>query len=412
MLQQRFMDIERIELVKGPQSALYGRSAFNGALQYVTADPTDEFEADILLEGGEFDRYSARGSVSGPLGDKWGYRLNAAVWDEAGFYENSRTGDTVGGADGWGGAVTLKWEPTEQWGFKFRASYTDQDREPEPLVLIPANAVTAAPAQACADQFAPIFEADGVTPTVFLDGNDPATDPLVQLGSGLETVFECVGFGLFQGRNSGVDLVRGTNKTVAELIEGEANRLANNPTDPFGSGVPLTAGPIGPGNQPIAFYMGSAQSQNLRAQFRGTLPDQDDVGPVALDPDPRTGKDFPGSTIEETRLSLIAEYDADWYTFTSWTGYMDGRTHGIQDWQHAGDWDLLCGTWIDPETSVPYPNDPATGEQIGVDPDASCRLGYNNNRHELTQFSQELRFASKFDGWQQVTAYLARRSEA
>ncbi len=370
MLQSRFLDVERIELVKGPQSALYGRSAFNGALQYVSMDPSDQFEADILAEGGEFDRFSFRGSVSGPMGDKWGYRLNAAVWDEEGFYENERTGDTVGGADGWGGAVTLKWEPTDKWSFKFRGSYTDQDREPNATVLIPANVATTAPGDACIDQFP----------------DDPANPNTI----GVQAVFDCIangGFGADGGLSS--DIVAGTGgTTIKDFIEGFANP----------NGTPLVAGPIVPGsNEPVGFYLGSLQSADLRTQFRGTLPDQDDVASqVSLDPDPRTGKDFPGSTIEETRFSLKAVYEAEKWAFTSWTGYSDGETHGIQDWQQAGDLDL-CGTWINPATGIPFAN------QAAVDPAASCRLGYNNNRHELEQFSQELRWASNFDGWQQVT---------
>ncbi len=396
MLQSRFLDIARIELVKGPQSALYGRSAFNGALQYVSMDPAEELEGDFLVESGEHDRYSFRGSISGPMGDRWGYRLNAAVWDEEGFYTNERTGDTVGGADGWGGAVTLKWEPTEQWGFKFRASYTDQDREPNATVFIDPNVATQAPGASCADQFDPIFDAMGA-PVLDPDGN--------QLGAGHESVFDCInsgGFGSDGGLSS--DLVAGTTTTIKDFIEANGNPL----------GKPLVAGPIVAGvNETPAYYAGSLQSADLKSQFRGTLPDQDSVGSVSIDPDPRTGKDFPGSNIKESRFSLKADYNAEKWSFTSWTGYMDGETASEIDWQQAGDLDV-CGTWMDLSTATVVTN-PATGavtsytppvpfaNQSSVDPAASCNLAYNNNAHEVTQFSQELRWASNFDGWQQAT---------
>ena len=372
-LQTRFMDIERIELVKGPQSALYGRSAFNGALQYVSMDPSDEFGVDFNLEGGEFDRYSLRTSISGPMGDRWGYRINAAMWDEEGFYENSRTQATVGGAEGFGGAVTLKWEPTEKFSLKWRGAWSDQDREPNATVLVPANVATYAPGDSCIDQFP----------------DDPANPNTI----GIQSVFECVGFESDVNKGGHVtygskDLVAGTNTTIAQWIEGFANP----------NGTPLVAGPIVEGvNEPISFYMGSVQSQTLRAQYRGVLPDPDDIGPIAIDPDPRTGRDWPGSNIKEFRTSLMSEYATDSYTISTWTGYMDGETHGIQDWQAAGDWDMLCGTWIDPNTGAPFP------DQSAVDPAASCVLGHNDNRHEIQQFSQEIRFASNWKGWQQMT---------
>ena len=62
------------------------------------------------------------------------------------------------------------------------------------------------------------------------------------------------------------------------------------------------------------------------------IPGGDDLGPVAMDPDPRTGKDFPGSNIDEMRLSLKADYVADKWSFTSWTGYVDADLENEQDW--------------------------------------------------------------------------------
>ena len=371
-LQQRFLDIERIELVKGPQSALYGRSAFNGALQYVSMEPAEELEGDFLIEGGEFDRYSFRGSLSGPMSDRWGYRLNAAAWDEGGFYTNSRTGDKIGGADGWGGAVTLKWEPTERWGFKFRGSYTDQDREPPATILIPHNFVGTAPPGSCIDQFP----------------DDPANPNT----AGVQQVFTCdigqtfdAGFGLSAITTVGGE---GGGRTYGEYLETIANP----------NGTPLQAGPVTATNQPIGFSMGNMTDGNLRTQHTGVMPGGDELGPVALDPDPRTGKDFPGSNIKETRFSLIVDYAAEKWTFKSWTGYADAEMLNEQDWQQAGDWAQLCGTWIDPVAGLPFLNGAAD-----VDPAASCNLGYNKNFHQLEQFSQEFRWASNFDGWQQAT---------
>ena len=102
LINPRMLDIERVEVVKGPQSALYGRSAFAGAVQYVTRDPSDETEGEFGLDGAEEGYYTFKGSLSGPLGERAGYRLNAMYWEEGGFYQNSITGNDIGGGEGLG----------------------------------------------------------------------------------------------------------------------------------------------------------------------------------------------------------------------------------------------------------------------------------------------------------------------
>ena len=127
LLNTRLVDIERIEVVKGPQMALYGRSAFAGAIQYITKDPSDEFEATVSADANGDDQYSATLGLSGPvLGDKLGLRFNAAVWDEPGYYDNTITGDSLGDDEGFGLALTAKSQLTDSFSLKFRAEYQDQ----------------------------------------------------------------------------------------------------------------------------------------------------------------------------------------------------------------------------------------------------------------------------------------------
>ena len=64
------LDMQRIEVVKGPQSALYGRNTFGGAINYVTKDPVlGEFEGRIEGTAGTRDRYNLAGNVNIPIGD-------------------------------------------------------------------------------------------------------------------------------------------------------------------------------------------------------------------------------------------------------------------------------------------------------------------------------------------------------
>lgn len=63
-----FMDVDRIEVLRGPQPALYGRNAVGGAISVVSAPPTPVFGADLRVTGGDFGRADVDGYLSGPLG--------------------------------------------------------------------------------------------------------------------------------------------------------------------------------------------------------------------------------------------------------------------------------------------------------------------------------------------------------
>ena len=107
--QRLLVDVERVEIVKGPQSALFGRAAFAGAISYTTKDPSDEFEGDVTLSVGDYGLFELGGSISGPvqgLEDVLGFRVSGAYWNEDGAYDNAITGGNLGGEDGWGTAIT------------------------------------------------------------------------------------------------------------------------------------------------------------------------------------------------------------------------------------------------------------------------------------------------------------------
>ena len=103
LINPRLFDIERVEVVKGPQSALYGRTAFAGAINYVTKRPGDEFEGKTTVDVGDYGQFEVTAGVSGPVvADKLSMGINAAVWNHDGFYDNSVTGASIGGQDGYG----------------------------------------------------------------------------------------------------------------------------------------------------------------------------------------------------------------------------------------------------------------------------------------------------------------------
>lgn len=154
---QRLIDVERIEVVKGPQSALFGRSAFAGAVQYITKNPNlENWEGDISVDigsaavsdgkGGEEETQQFTASIGGPLTDNFGLRLNGVIYDDGGFYDNSITGAEVGGADGVGAALTALWEVSETLSIKARGAFSNDEFQPRAQARVPSNTVVNLPA--------------------------------------------------------------------------------------------------------------------------------------------------------------------------------------------------------------------------------------------------------------------------
>ena len=143
--QHLLADVQRIEMVKGPQSALYGRSAFNGAILFVTKDAPEEFEGKVSAQIAEYGEYNLNAYVGGPVTDNLGLLVSGFYWDEEGQYTNSISGDDIGGGDGWGGSATINWDPAEVFSLKGRLEYSDEDYDQRPQArFLPDTIFTAA----------------------------------------------------------------------------------------------------------------------------------------------------------------------------------------------------------------------------------------------------------------------------
>ncbi len=94
------LDIGQIEVLKGPQSALFGRNTFAGAINYVTRGPTlGEFDATVEGEIGSDGLYSLKGSINIPLGDSFAIRVFGGRSEFDGTIDNVRSNNNVGGWD-------------------------------------------------------------------------------------------------------------------------------------------------------------------------------------------------------------------------------------------------------------------------------------------------------------------------
>ena len=161
MMNMRLLDIERIEVVKGPQSALYGRTAFGGAINYITKRPSEEFSANVMLDAGDHGQLEVRGGVSGPIDEdgKVGIGINAAYAEHDGFHRNSVTGEKIGGFESIGGSIVMDAELSEKFNSHVRISYTEDDNEVRPQVVKGGANFVAAPANplGLAGAFSPAF---------------------------------------------------------------------------------------------------------------------------------------------------------------------------------------------------------------------------------------------------------------
>jgi len=145
LISPRMMDIERVEIVKGPQVALFGRTAFAGAIQYVTKDPSETFENVASLDVAQAGFHEARLSSSGPISDTVGFRFNALAWDFDGFHQNSNTGANVGGGEGVGASLTFLIEPNDKLRIKTRLDYVIDEYDAPAQAKVLGNVIRPVP---------------------------------------------------------------------------------------------------------------------------------------------------------------------------------------------------------------------------------------------------------------------------
>lgn len=112
------LDVQRVEVLKGPQGTLFGQNATGGAINYVPNLPTDKFEAGAKFSYGNYNAVDANGYVSGPLSDTLGIRISGALQRRDAWQKSvSRPTDRLGRQDAGQGRILLAWKPTS--GLKF-----------------------------------------------------------------------------------------------------------------------------------------------------------------------------------------------------------------------------------------------------------------------------------------------------
>ena len=121
------VDIERVEVLRGPQSTLFGKNASAGVLSITTADPTDDLTATGEVIVAELDEVQVRGTVSGPISDTVGARLTAYYKDVGGHIDNVTDGRNLNGQEAWGLRGKVLFEPSDDLSLQLIADYRDAE---------------------------------------------------------------------------------------------------------------------------------------------------------------------------------------------------------------------------------------------------------------------------------------------
>lgn len=119
-------DIERIEVLRGPQNTLYGRSSLGGVVNVITRRPTNEFEFRNSLSYANYDHFESQLSVSGPIvEDELFFRLSGLYYTKDGYVENTLLDEDINDGFGYNIRGKLLWTPSEEWEITFNTSFDD-----------------------------------------------------------------------------------------------------------------------------------------------------------------------------------------------------------------------------------------------------------------------------------------------
>jgi iron complex outermembrane receptor protein len=118
-LTQEFVDIDRVEVLRGPQGTMFGRDSTGGAIRIWTKRPSADFGGNVTVTAGSNDRRDVKGSIDLPLGEKVKTKFTGANLFRNGYVESVTTGQKGGGVDQQVYRGDVVWDPTEKLSFRF-----------------------------------------------------------------------------------------------------------------------------------------------------------------------------------------------------------------------------------------------------------------------------------------------------
>ena len=221
-----FFDVERLEVLRGPQGTLFGRNTTGGAVNVILREPGDKLAGYAELGYGSYERIVGRASVDIPLADSFAIKVSGYFQNDDGYTRNTTTGERVNQNDGWGVRLGLRGELSDS--ARWTGSYMRTSADSGNILNFdcdPANPTN------CAGRFA--------TTGLTRGGNFAGllTGPKNNFGLGNEVDMDFV--------SSNLEL--GAGDFTVNLITGFVNLRQNFALDfADGRGLPSTSSPIPP----------------------------------------------------------------------------------------------------------------------------------------------------------------------
>ncbi len=119
LLLREFVDLDRVEVLRGPQGTLYGRDSTGGAIRLYTKSPGREFGGQLDMSLGNLNRHDVRGLLDLPITDKFRTRWTVGQYSRDGFITSKTTGFKTGGFEDQVGRGDFIWEPSDRVSLRF-----------------------------------------------------------------------------------------------------------------------------------------------------------------------------------------------------------------------------------------------------------------------------------------------------
>ncbi len=123
-----FQDIERVEVLKGPQGTLFGKNAAAGAIHLISKKPSDEFEARLGMNMGNYNKQKFEAMVNVPLSDDLALRINLMDNNRDGYRKNRFNGEKLSDENNGGARASLRWNASEDTQVIAQIDYSNLDQ--------------------------------------------------------------------------------------------------------------------------------------------------------------------------------------------------------------------------------------------------------------------------------------------